>query len=243
MIPHVTSSHMSMAELDGASLPELTAYLHSDDPAVRADAACSIGDRLRSREIDTIDASLQGALAKRLHDDVFEVAFEAAMALAEVQNPAAFAVLLRATRHRTWRLDAVRALGTLGDKRAIAPLTRMIQRWWLPWADKLQAGAALCALGDPAGAAFLRGRLSSRRSAERAAAIHFIGESRHPEACHILLGIVADTQDPMRDSAVRSLGLLRDGRARVPLEEALRQAEGELAQDLLETLTKLPNGC
>ena len=239
----MTPSQISVAELDGASLPALAAYLQSDQPAVRADAACSIGDRLRSREIADIDAPLRAQLEALLHDPVFEVGFEAAIALAEIHHLAAFDVLWLATHKRNLRLDAVRALGTLGDPRAIAPLNQLIKRWWLPWADRLQVAAALCALGDPTGAAYLSDRLRSRRSAERAAAIHFLGESRHPQAGALLLMILADTRDPMRDSAVRALGLLRDGSTRGPLQDALRDAEGELAQDLREALAKLPNTC
>ena len=238
----MNSSQISVAELDGASLPALAAYLRSDQPGVRADAACSIGDRLRSREIHEIDASLREQLEDLLHDPVFEVGFEAAIALAEIKHTAAFDVLWLATHQRTLRLDAVRALGTLGDPRAVAPLNQLLKRWWLPWADRLQVAAALCALGDATGATYLSDRLRSRRAAERAAAIHFLGESHHPQAGTLLLAILADTRDPMRDAAVRALGLLRDCNTRGALQEALREAEGELAQDMREALAKLPSG-
>jgi len=126
--------------------------------------------------------------------------------LAEARDHRATPLLLLAMRHRTFRLDAVRALGTMGDPQAVAPLRELMGRWLMPWADKLQAAAALCALGDQSGARYLQERLGSRKAAERAAAIHFIGESQHPEALALLTRLLQTPQEPMRDVAARALG-------------------------------------
>ena len=56
-------------------------------------------------------------------------------------------------RIKRFRLDAIRALGTLGDPSAIPKLQHVMDRWWFPWADRLQAAAALCALCAPINAA------------------------------------------------------------------------------------------
>jgi HEAT repeat protein len=229
-------------DFDGASMPVLLDALHSDNPGLRSDAACAIGDRLRARELDALEPAVQQRLVQLLADGVLLVRFEAAMALAEAHDRRATPVLLDATAIRTLRLDATRALGTLGDRGAVPRLKTMLGRWLFPWADRLQAAAALCALGEPAGQAYLVSKLQSRRRAERAAAIHFLGESRHPEGCRLLSRILQDARDPMRDVAARALGHLRDPKARDALGAALTSAQGELAQDIRDALAKLPNG-
>ncbi len=228
-------------DLDGAPLPVLQELMSDANPQVRGDAACALGDRLRTRELDALPRDLHERLAGLLGDADPHVRFEAAIALAEARDRRATDVLLSALPVRRLRLDATRALGTLGDQSAAPALTKQMTSWLMPWADRLQAAAALCALGDTAGAAYLEERLTSRRDAERAAAIHFVGESRHPRARELLAGIIHDKQHAMRDVAVRALGLLGDP-AGAPLLEAAREgADGELLADIeaaLELLKK-----
>ncbi len=226
-------------ELDGAPIPVLLELMSSEDAGKRSDAACAVGDRLRTRELDALDPVLSARLGDLLSDPVPVVRFEAAIALAEARDPRAVDVLVGALRSRALRLDATRALGASGDRRAIAPLTRLTRRWLLPWADRLQAAAALCALGDPAGAAYLKSRITSRRQAERAAAVHFLGEAHHPEARVILEGILADITHPMRDVAARALGLLGDPGAKPALEAARDHADEELKADIEGALDAL----
>lgn len=226
-------------ELDGAPMPELLELLASDEPRLRSDAACAIGDRLRTRELAALEAPLRDRLSALLTDAVPGVRIEAAIALAEAHDPRATEVLIAALRTRSLRLDATRALGASGDARAVEPLRALMGRWLLPWADKLQAAAALCALGDPSGAAYLKGRLSSRRQHERAATVHFLGESRHPEARALLEAILADLTHPLRDVAARALGLLGDPGARPALEAAKVHADDELRADIDGALAAL----
>lgn len=226
-------------DYDGASIPELMSLLEGPDAPERADAACALGDRLRTREIPGFDPPVQAKLVQLLDDPVPMVRLEAAIALAEAHDRRATSLLIEATRLRTFRLDATRALGTMGDPSAIAPLTALMNRWLMPWADRLQAAAALCALGDAHGARYLVERLSSRRHAERAAAHHFVGESRHPQAREILEPIVNDPHHPMRDVAVRALGLLGDPAARPALERARPSADEALRGDIDEALARL----
>ena len=240
MVAPPSSHPHSAAELDGASIPTLFDYMHSEHPQLRADAACALGDRLRAREVLALDAPVHAHLVHLLQDANYPVRLEAAIALAEVHDGEALETLLQATSLRTFRLDAMRALGTLGDKRAVPPLMQMLARFLLPWADRMQAAAALCALGDAAGATYLSSKLKSRRAAERAAAIHFLGESRHPQGMPLLTDILGDKRDPMRDVAARALGLLRDPAAREALRRALDGADAELTHDIQEALAKLP---
>ncbi|MEM6531648.1 MAG: HEAT repeat domain-containing protein [Myxococcota bacterium] len=231
---------MTEFDYDGASLPELLELLDSEDTSRRADAACAIGDRLRTKELLELDGAVREKLAERVDDPVPMVKLEAAIALAEAQDRRATALLLDAMRFRQFRLDAIRSLGTLGDPAALDPLRAVMGKILMPWADKLQAAAALCALGDADGARYLAERLTSRRLAERAAAVHFLGESRHPDALDTLAQILGDAEHPLRDTAARALGLLGDPRGRVPLEAALENAsDSALREDIERSLAQL----
>lgn len=229
-------------DFDGASIPELVDYIRGEIPELRGDAACALGDRLRTRELHRLDSDVQNMLADLLDDPYPLVRLEAAIALAEVQDSRATRLLLAATRVRQHRLDAIRALGTLGDPEAIPPLKRIMQRRWMAWADKLQAAAALCAIGDSDGADYLAARLSSRRLAERAAAAHFLGESRHPQARTLLEPILAQTDHELRDTVARALGLLGDRNAKSALLAARDAADPALRDDIDRSLAKLEKG-
>lgn len=233
---------MTEIDYDGASIPALLELLASREPGERADAACALGDRLRTREIERFEPAVQERLVALLGDEVPIVKLEAAIALAEAHDTRATELLIEASRRRVFRLDAVRALGTLGDARAVAPLLSMLRRWLLPWADRLQAAAALCALGEAQGADYLEARMRSRRDAERAAAIHFLGESRHPRARGLLEPLLADAAEPMRDVAARALGLLGDPAARPALERAREHADPTLREDIDQALSRLLPG-
>ena len=229
-------------DFDTASLEELLALLDHESPYVRADAACVFGDRLRTREIDGLPTTVKSRLVEMLDDREVLPRVEAAITLAEVHDPRATSILLSATRSRTFRLDATRALGAGGDAHAIPELTHLMNRWFSSWADTLQAAAALCTLGDPGGAAFLERKLLSRRSGERAAAIHFLAECRHPRAFELLCRILTDSKDPHRDVAARSLGLLGDPRGRDRLLTERQKADSDLALDIDEALYRLDAG-
>jgi len=226
-------------ELEGASLPELTEYLASEDARLRSDAACALGDRIRSRELKEVSIELREKVASLLKDAEPSVRFEAAITLAELHDNRARDMLLEGLTSRHVRLDATRALGTLGDASAAPELRTMLHNWMMPWADKLQAAAALCALHDPEGQEYLVAKLQSRKKAERAAAIHFIGESRHPDALATLTRILADRDDWMREVAARTMGLLGDIRARPALLEAREGAYAELKADIDQALEQL----
>lgn len=228
-----------MVDFDAASLSELEALLLGDDVQLRADAATALGDRLRTQELAELPHAMRELIASLLDDATPMVRFEAAMTLAEAHDRRATALLMSASTTRRFRLDAVRALGTMGDVRAVPHLTKMLDRFLMPWADKLQAAAALCALGDKRGRDYLIEKLESRRPAERAAAVHFIGESRHPDARRLLEPMVEDAKHPMRDVAARSLGLLGDPAARGTLEAARDNADEALRLDIDQALARL----
>jgi len=235
------TSNSTEIDYDGASVPELHELLGHQDPLVQSDAACALGDRLRTGELDTLDAPVIETLRELIAFPSYIVQFEAAITLAELQETAATQLLLNATESRRFRLDAIRALGTLGNPEAIEPLRTMLGRFLLPWADKLQAAAALCALQDAEGQAYLVERLSSRRVPERASAIHFLGESKHPDALSYLQHILEDPTDSMQDVAARTLMLLPRELALPIIEKNLPKASGELLEELEQCAESMRN--
>lgn len=225
-------------DLDGAPIAVLKSLFTSTYPGERAGAACAVGDRLRTREILKVEPQIQEALSLLLDDPLPHVRFEAAIAMAELHDFRATSLLLGAAQSRGLRLDAIRALGTMGDTKAVGELHKILNRFFMPWADKLQAAAALCALNDETGQEYLRTKLSSRKHAERAAAIHFMAESKHPRAIEELVTILQNLGDPMRDVAARSLGLLPSQPGLVALQEALPNAQGDFAEDIVEAIQR-----
>lgn len=229
---------VTLAEIATADLDQLSAWLTADDASLRADAACAIGDQLRTTNSHSLPDPTRETLRALLDDRADFVRLEAAITLAEARDPACLGVLLAAMERRAQRLDAVRALGRAGNAAAVPPLRKLMLRWLLPWADRMQAAAALCALGDQSGAEYLEARLSSRRFEEAAAAVHFLGECRHPEA-RTLLSALAGTRGPLQEAAVRAIGTLGDATL-IPLLESLRaQANAELGEDIDSALDEL----
>ena len=187
----------------------------------------------------TLSPSCIEALATTLGHTNFLVQLEAAIALAEIQDHRGTPLLIAAIRHKQFRLDALRALGTMNDPVAITELQYWLRRFFAPWADKLQAAAALCKMGNLEGQTYVEQKLTSRKTAERAAAIHFMAECHHPAALQSLSTILNDPTDRMRDVAARSLGLLGNPDAKAILEETLLKTSDDLADDVNEALQSL----
>jgi HEAT repeat protein len=213
----------------------LLEQLQGSHPKDRTDAACALGDRLRTHEIE-FDPQIRLALLKALEDPVPAVRVETAIALSEVQEYLATPILLWAAKRPATRLDALLALGAMRDPSTVPFLQQLLRRWLLPWADRLQAAAALCSMQMAEGTTYLEQKLLSRRVAERAAAIYFIGHCQHPNACVLLKPILLNVKDPLRDGAARALGFVKDPQAKHLLGSALVDAEGELKEDILLAL-------
>ena len=226
-------------DFEGASLNSLTLLLKDPSPAVQADAACALGDRLRTGELRGLSDHHRTLLVELIASAPFPVQLEAAIALAEVQDPQGTPVLVEAVSRRDFRLDAISALGTMADPAASPVLEYWLNKRWAAWVDRLQAAAALCRLGHANGAAYLQSKLGSKRRAERAAALHFMGESRHPSALKHLLDVLHDAKDPLRDVAARTLGILGDTAAIEPLRDTLPEADAELGSDIRSSLAQL----
>ncbi len=203
----------NIQDLIGRPLQELTGYLKAADYRLRADAACVIGDMLRDMDHKELPAETMANLYELLKDIEPKVRLEAAITLALLGDMAAAPILRELTWRRAFRLDAIHALGLLKDRDAIPLLRATLYKFFPSWAEKIQAAAALCAMGESEGADYLERRLRALRYGEKAAACHFIGESHHPKAFEILSDIAKNPAHKLRDTAIRTLGILGDERA------------------------------
>ena len=232
---------MTEIDFEQLGLEELQELLDHANPQIRSDAICSLGDRLRLKSLSALPREIIEQLAKLLGDDSFLVQLESAITLAEIQDHRGTFVLMEAVRRKDFRLDALRALGQMQDPMAIALLQNWMEKRFAPWADRMQAAAALAELGIPTAYDYLEKKLSSRKKAERAAAIHFLGATKHPAASEHLLRIVKETHDPHRDCAARALGLLGNVEILPELEQLLSQTVGDLNQDIRVSIHSLQN--
>jgi len=226
-------------DFEGASLSSLAKFLLDPSPQVAGDAACTLGDRLRTGELSGLPSVHRSSLIQLIETAPFPVQLEAAITLAELQDFRGTPLLVEAVSRRQFRLDAILALGTMADPEAVPALLYWLNKRWAAWADRLQAAAALCKMGHADGASYLEKRIHSRRRSERAAALHFIGESHHPCALTHLLQVLNDHTDPLRDVAARTLGILGDSTALKPLTDALTSENEELNSDIQYSLAQL----
>lgn len=201
------------------------------DPEVRANALAALAD--------TAGEEALPVMREAITDDQASVRLEAALALARVGDRMATPVLIEALDDRDVAPQAVRALGSLQDPAALAPLTELCGRWFARPPLRAAASAALAALGDPAGWRELRGWLQSRRREARAMAIYCCGELHLDDSVDDLIDIAYEVQHADRDAAVRALGKIGDPRARSALLNASKAPDADLKADALAALEKL----
>ncbi|MEQ8279153.1 MAG: HEAT repeat domain-containing protein [Deltaproteobacteria bacterium] len=222
-------------DLDHAPrLQALRRLLRDDEPGVRQEAAAALGD-LR-------DAEAADALAERLEDSDAGVRFEAAFALAGLRDARARPHLEGALRQTRVRLDAMKALGMLGDEASIDPLERFASRWFLGWADRLTAYATLYRLGRRGYAEKILARTSSRNVQERTYAVALIGSHTIEEGATLLVTLAEDPAAPLRETAIDALGALgREEHAgvleRIARDDSADPTTRRVAQDALLKLS------
>lgn len=182
----------------------LIARLDDPSPGVRAAAAAALGDLSAGTagdELDPVRAPLRGRLA----DDDAEVRFEAAFALASAKDPAARPVLESALSSRRHRLDALEALGRLGDSAALPAIGGAAKGWWLGWVDRTAAWTAQLRCGDPEAASRLIERLERGRAEERIHVAATLGRLRVAEARPALRQLAESGSARSREAAVEAL--------------------------------------
>jgi HEAT repeat protein len=162
---------------------------------------------------DLESPTARGALAAMLDDDSFLVRFEAARGIAQLRHGAGIDVLIEALRHPDLRYRALGAIAILEDARAVVPVRRTFEKWFLSSFDRTQAAGTLARLGDETGAAYLMARTRKKWSPDRALAVELCGEVRAAGAYERLVEIVQDVKDLCRGAAARGLGRLNDVRA------------------------------
>lgn len=178
----------------------LVALTADPEHRVRQQALAALGD-LRAREA-------ADAIAAQLDADNKETRFEAAFALASLEDSRGRAVLEAELTRPKRRLDACEALRRLADPAAVPALTRLTKRWLLPWGDRLTVWATLHVLGVPEAGAQVVARARARRLEERTYALSLIGSHRILKGRQALEAVAQDPKDILQDTAVRALGAL-----------------------------------
>lgn len=218
-------------EEHAARIFALRRMLADEEPGVRQEAAAALGDLFDHESAD--------ALAALLEDGDKGVRFEAAFALAALKDPRALPSLVAALERTRIRLDAMKALGLLGDAAAIGPLERLASKLFLGWADRLTANATLYLLGRRDASKVILKSTSARNFQERTYAIALIGTHKIVEGGDTLARIAEDPKHSARDAAVRALGELGDRSRAAVLERIARDETGPLREDAAAALEKL----
>lgn len=129
----------------GRAVPPLLALLSDVNETVRKSAAVGLG-RTASDDGNALGEGAMAALAGALSDDNYSVRYSAADALGKVGEPAVPMLVAEARdASRMARLMAARALGRSASRKAMAPLTKLLQHD--DWATRAFAARALSELG------------------------------------------------------------------------------------------------
>lgn len=201
-------------------------------PEVRHEALAALGD------LGAVDAA--DTLARHLDDPDAEAAFEAAFALASLKDARGRAVLERELTKARRRLDACEGLRRLADPAAEPALRKVLDRWFLPWADRLSVWSALHALGAADAAEQVVASARARRLEERTYALALIGSQRIEAGRAALEAVASDPKDILRDTAVRALGELGATGSEAVLQAILQTPDipEELAADVRAALAR-----
>jgi HEAT repeat protein len=136
------------------------------------------------------------------------------------------------------RMSAAKALGKIGDARAVEPLIQALRDD--DGDDELQrtVTAALQKLGMGAVEPLIRAMRDSNANV-RSRAAWTLGEIRDARAVEPLIRALKDECDDVRGVSADALGKIGDTRAVKPLIQALKAENYEVRQRILETLGKL----
>jgi HEAT repeat protein len=161
----------SLAEIDAArAAPLVVGLLDDEDGKVRAQAAAALGDAGERAYVDRL---------ARLLDDVPDGRFEAALALARLDDRRGMAILLSALGNAERAFDAATAiarLGISGDDAARAELAALVGRFFGDAMVKVRCAEALARAGDERGLAHLRKAVKASRDDVRGLAESVLSE-------------------------------------------------------------------
>jgi HEAT repeat protein len=148
----------------------------------------------------------------------------AALLLGELRAEEAVPALIRATRDPAIavRDRAAMSLGEIGDPSAVPALREMLDH---PPDQRISAGYALAALGDPDGFEVLAAGLADSEWVRRRYAVWGLGKTADPRAVPILLPMLRDEHANVRVAAAQELGKIGDPSALPALRAALGDDE------------------
>ena len=187
----------------------LLSALKDGDLGVRCTAAAACGDLRLQAAREPLAALLSDRKLK----------FEAAFALAALEDPRAAPALQAALRSTSTRLDALEGLRRLRAPETRPALRALTDAWLTPWVDRLSAWATLYLLDDPDAAPNLVARASSRRMEERVYALYLLGHYQVSEGRSLVGQVAADRTHLERETALEALGGYGDEEAAALLIE------------------------
>lgn len=193
----------------------LLPLLDDEDVRVASAAARALGE-LGSNAPPETTTELARALSRA------DVAFAAAVALADHDDARGEAVLVRALADRTLVLEAIEALARIASPAALDALAAHGARVFAPLLVRAAAGAALARRGDPRGEPVLARVLDAWRSDGRDYAVHAVGELRLERLLPLLLRLARRLR----------------GADPVTLARSLRAFDRDDARDALALLTR-----
>lgn len=184
-----------------ATLRALSRLAEDEAVIVRREAAAALGDLETDRHLGAVRARLA------VETDA-EARFELAFALASHGDGSGRALLLEALRSSARRFDACEGLRRLGDPSAIPELQAVLQRWFLPWPERLTVLGTLYALGEATAGPAIVARVEAWRREESVFAIGLIGRHRVREGLPALTQLAERRRSPLRVHALEALGRL-----------------------------------
>jgi HEAT repeat protein len=189
---------LSYVELCPDVAEPLRVLIHDEDPLVRANVTAALAL--------TTDAASTALLTECVQDHNPQVRRRAAIALANRGNGHGFREVVAALQEADLVLDAIEALGNLGNKDAADPIANRVTGPFRSLLVKAAAGGALAQLGDPRGVLILRQVLTAWRSDGRNLAVEIVGDLRLTELIPELaqLALTPRGTDPVTLAIARS---------------------------------------
>ena len=177
--------------------------LNDAESFVREQAAAAVGDLANMGAV--IPPDLRDDLADKLSDPN-GLGFEAAFALAQMQDGRARLRLESALRIADHRRLALEALGRIADPASKDAILHTVNSWFLNWTDRWTGWAVLAHLGHAESGERLIQKLNSRRFEERIFACALIRQWRVSGALLYLRNLALRAGETAREAAIDTLG-------------------------------------
>ena len=207
--------------------PLINAF-RDDDPVVRRRAAKALGQIGAERAVGPLIA----ALADK-DPSIRRGAIEALGTILEVPQ-----LVDLASEAKSVRQSGARALGQLGDKRAVEPLIATLRD--RDPSVRLRAAEALGQLGDKrAVEALIVATIRNRDPSVRRRAADALGKLKAEQSVEPLINALQDDDPVVRLQAAEALGRLKDERAVEPLINALQDDDPAMRLQAAEALGRL----